>query len=134
MQRNKKEWAIEKFKEGCTWEETGTAVGVNRTTLWRWSQTDPEFAKAIEEAKADPDLEVEAVTFRNACDPDPAHNTLRMFWLNSRRGYKQRSDITSGDNPLRYVDRASNPRDIKSPEHSTNGSRNGNGVAPLSSS
>jgi hypothetical protein len=112
MQHDKKTRAIEKFREGCTWEEVANAVGVARTTLWRWSRTDEEFASAIKDAKADPDLEVEAVTFMNACDPDPAHNTLRMFWLNSRLGYKHRSDVTSNvGKSVFFIERAHNPRD-----------------------
>ncbi len=125
MQHDKKSRAVKLFKDGCTWEEVATGCKVNRTTLWRWAQTDDGFAKAIEEAKADPDLEVEAVTFHNACDPDPAHNTLRMFWLKSRmpKRYKERYDVTSGDNPIQPVFRSVlNGRDEGvRPPASTNG-------------
>jgi hypothetical protein len=106
MQHDKKTRALEAFRQGCTWEEVATACNVSRTTLWRWSRSDDDFAAAIEEAKADPDIEVEAVTFQNACNPDPAHNTLRMFWLKSRmpRTYKERLDVTSkGDLPVMTV-------------------------------
>ena len=97
VQQQKKAHALELFRGGCTWAEAASGTGVNRTTLWRWSQVDPDFASAITEAKADPDIEVEAVTFQQACDPDPANNTLRMFWLKSRkpRTYIDRQDITS---------------------------------------
>lgn len=97
MLQDKKRKALEAFAQGCTWAEAASACDVSRMTLWRWGQADPAFAQAIKEAGADADIEVEAVTFANACDPDPAHNTLRMFWLNARRGYKQRSDVTSED-------------------------------------
>jgi hypothetical protein len=101
MQHDKKTRAIEHFRKGCTWEEVAAACGVGRTTLWRWAQTDHEFAAAIQEAKAGPDLDVEAVTFQNACDPDPAHNTLRMFWLKSRmpQTYKERYDVSTSGTP-----------------------------------
>jgi len=97
MEHDKKTHAIEHFRKGCTWAEVATACGIARTTLWRWARTDQEFAVAIQEAKAEPDIDVEAVTFQNACDPDPAHNTLRMFWLKSRmpRTYRERLDVTS---------------------------------------
>lgn len=115
--QDKKRRAIDKFGEGCTWEEAATAAGVSRMTLWRWSQADPEFAKAIEDAKSGPDAEVEAVTFANATDPDPAHNTLRMFWLKSRmpQRYKDRVDITSDDRPFGYFERVENPREAGIP-------------------
>ncbi len=48
-------------------------------------------------------------------------------------GQTDRVDVTSGDKPLKYIDRANNPRDAKQLEHSTNGNGNGNGVAPLPS-
>lgn len=132
MRQNKKSLVIEHFQKGCTWAEAAEALGVCRSTIFRWSQSDPEFAKAIEEAKGSADNEVEAVTFANACDPDPAHNTLRMFWLNSRKGYKTRTDITTGDKPFRFVDRANNPRDAHLIPIGSNGNgkHSGNGVAP----
>lgn len=84
MEPEKKAKAIAAFRAGCSWREVAEATGIGRTTLWRWAKTDEQFAKDIEEAQAGPDIEVEAVTFQNACDPDPANNTLRMFWLKSR--------------------------------------------------
>jgi hypothetical protein len=125
MQQEKKTHAIEHFSKGCTWEEVATACGVNRTTLWRWSQSDPTFAQAIKEAGADADTEVEAVTFSNAIDPDPAHNTLRMFWLNSRKGYKQRSDVTSDDkavhSPVVILPVKEMHADVQTPTRPTDG-------------
>ncbi len=84
MEQDKKTKAIEAFRRGCTWAEAAQFADVSRTTLWRWSQLDEDFAASIDEAKAGPDSEVEAVTYANCLDPDPAHNTLRMFWLKSR--------------------------------------------------
>lgn len=108
----KKRKAIDKFKEGFTWVETAQSLGIGVATLFRWASSDPEFRAAVDEAKSDPDGEVEAVTFANACNPDPAHNTLRMFWLNSRRGYKHRADVTSDDKPVQPIfRRIDNPRD-----------------------
>jgi hypothetical protein len=96
MQLDKKKLVIDKVREGCTWDEAAKAGGVHRVTIWRWTQADPEFAKAIEEAKAGPDAEVEAVTFANATDPDPANNTLRMFWLKSRKRAQYGEHATLG--------------------------------------
>jgi hypothetical protein len=95
--QDKKARALEAFHRGCTWEEAAAACNVSRTTLWRWARSDECFRAGIGEAKADPDHEVEAVTFQNACNPDPAHNVLRMFWLKSRMPgtYKERLDVTT---------------------------------------
>ena len=106
MAQDKKAQIVEAFKAGATWEEAARATGLSRSTLWRWSQLDPEFARAIEDAKAGPDAEVEAVTYANCLDPDPAHNTLRMFWLKCRKPdvYQDRQKIEhSGAIPIRYV-------------------------------
>jgi hypothetical protein len=102
MQRDKKTRALEAFHRGCTWEEAATACGVSRTTLWRWARSDECFRVGIGAAKADPDTEVEAATFANACNPDPRHDTLRMFWLKSRKPgtYKDRRDITTSGKPV----------------------------------
>ncbi len=99
-QAEKKARAIAKFREGCTWREVAAAIDVNFTTIWRWGQKDPEFAKAVRDAGSDADDEVESVTFQNAVNPDPAHNVLRMFWLKSRKGYTDRQDITSKGEPV----------------------------------
>ena len=93
--RQKKRQALAKLREGCTWDEAAEAVGVGRATLFRWVNSDPEFAKGVEEAKAGPDAEVEAITYGNCTDPDPANNALRMFWLKCRKPdrYKDRVGI-----------------------------------------
>lgn len=100
LAEEKKAEALGKFREGCTWAEVSMATGVSNRTLFRWASLDPEFSRQIKEAGSDADAEVEAVTYALAIDPDPAHNTLRMFWLNARKGYKQRSDVTSEDKQL----------------------------------
>ena len=73
------------LREGMTWEEAADRVGVNERTLRRWCAADPELMAAAAKARESADDMVEAVTFGNCIDPDPAHNTLRMFWLKSRR-------------------------------------------------
>ncbi|HXI24951.1 MAG TPA: hypothetical protein VNG71_13895 [Pyrinomonadaceae bacterium] len=131
MLTDKKPEVIAAFAKGCSWREVAEATGISMMTIWRWAQKDPEFAKAIKDVGEDADAEVEAVTFRNACDPDPANNTLRMFWLKSRKGYRDRLDITSEDKPFGYVDRIRNPRDQHLATHSNgNGHTTGNGLAP----
>lgn len=95
MEQEKKGELIEALKAGYTLSDACRVAGVGRTTVWRWRQVDPELDEAIQFVMDDQDDQVEAVTFRNALDPDPAHNTLRMFWLKSRRRetYGERSQL-----------------------------------------
>ena len=81
----KKAKLVEAFGRGMTFLEAAQAVGVGTTTVRRWCDADPAFKAAVDDARDKSDDTVEAVTFANCCDPDPAHNTLRMFWLKSRR-------------------------------------------------
>ncbi len=101
---DKKELMLAALRDGCTWEEAADRVGVSERTLYRWCNADPELAKTAAKAKDAADDLVEAVVFANCMDPDPAHNTLRMFWLKSRRrsvyGEKIQTDITSGGKPV----------------------------------
>ncbi len=129
MKIEKKPLVIQKFSEGMTWREVAEACDLSLSTIWLWAENDPEFKAAIKAAGESADSEVEAVTFRNACDPDPANNTLRMFWLKSRKGYRDRLDVTTDGGPLAYVDRAHNPRD-RVIAHANGNRHTGNGVAP----
>lgn len=79
------ETMIAALAEGMTWEEAADRVGVSDRTLRRWCASDPGLAALAAKARDAADDMVEAVTFRNCLDPNPAHNTLRMFWLKSRR-------------------------------------------------
>ena len=76
---------LDALAQGMTWEQAAKRVGVNRRTLWRWCNADDELAEAAMQARDAADDMVEAVTFNNCLDADPAHNVLRMFWLKSRR-------------------------------------------------
>lgn len=98
MKTDRKPAVIEAFRRGGTWKEAAAITGLCTTTIWRWMQSDPEFAAALKEACFDADAEVEAVTFGNCIDPDPAHNTLRMFWLKCRKPnvYQDRQSIDHG--------------------------------------
>lgn len=117
MQTEKKAEIVEAFRRGLSWRECGLSCSIDPSTIWRWAKADPDFAAAIKEACAEPDDEVEAIAFANATDPDPAHNTLRMFWLKSRRPsvYRERLDVTSGEKPFGYIERGQNPRDADLP-------------------
>ncbi len=118
MARDKKATILEAFRNGSTVAEAARAAGIGSKTIYRWAAADPEFGAAVEEARDMADDAVEAVTHRNTLDPDPAHNTLRMFWLKSRRrevyGEKITQEITGKDGspfPIQvYI--PSNGRDI----------------------
>jgi transposase-like protein len=96
----RKEAMIAALAEGATWEEAAERVGVSDRTLYRWCAADPDLAARAAKARDAADDMVEAITFRNCCDPDSAHNTLRMFWLKSRRrevyGEKLEQDYKGG--------------------------------------
>lgn len=108
MSDEKKARAVELFRAGATYDEAAAAAGVSSRTLYRWAEADPEFAELVEDARDRADDAVEAVVFRNCIDPDPAHNTLRMFWLKSRRrpvyGEQSRLEV-SGPNggPVEFL-------------------------------
>lgn len=70
---------------GATLTEAADSAGISSSTIYRWCDADPELASAVAEAKSRADDRVENVAFRNCIDPDPAHNTLRIFWLKCRR-------------------------------------------------
>jgi hypothetical protein len=110
-----KEALLKSFGAGATWYEATRAVGISERTIRRWCDADPEFADAVAEARDRADSEVEFVTYRNCIDPDPAHNTLRTFWLKSRRPavYGERADVNLSGTVkvlVEYADAAAAPR------------------------
>jgi hypothetical protein len=111
MDTDKKKAILDRFARGMTWHEVARSTGLSVATIWRWGRADPEFAAAIKQACIEPDRAVEAVTFANCLDPDPAHNTLRMFWLKSRvpHRYRERLDRTSAGDRFGYSGRAQDP-------------------------
>lgn len=76
---------VESLAVGMTWDEAAKAVGVSSRTLFRWCNADPGLAEQAADARCKADDDVEAATYANCLDLDPANNTLRMFWLKSRR-------------------------------------------------
>ena len=84
-QARKKQAVIECFRDGMTMPEAAAKVGVGTRTIVWWASKDPEFREEIDEARCRADDQVEAVMFRNALNPDPAHNVIRIFWLKCRR-------------------------------------------------
>jgi hypothetical protein len=108
MSDDKKDRLLAAFSEGMTTAEAAARVGVCSRTVERWAAADPDFASAVADAKDRADDSVEAVTYRNCIDPDPAHNILRMFWLKSRRpavyGDRLRQEITgAGGGPVEFM-------------------------------
>lgn len=117
---DKKAALLEAFRAGMTVVEAARKVGVGTTTIYRWTGSDPEFAAAVEDAKDRADDAVEAVTFANCIDPDPSHNTLRMFWLKSRRPevYNRPQQIQVSDQrPAPHAIPETDPRLMGADEH-----------------
>jgi transposase-like protein len=46
----KRKVALELIAEGSNLSETARALGVNRSTLWRWRRDHPEFDRQVREA------------------------------------------------------------------------------------
>lgn len=109
MSDDKKQKIVESFEAGMTWHECARKFGVSERTVRRWCAADPELSELVAEAKSRCDDEVEAVTYANCLDPDPSHNTLRMFWLKSRRPEVYRETVNNNQSgglkiQVEYVD------------------------------
>lgn len=82
---SKRPLVIDALTKGMTMAEAALYACVSKRTIYRWCSLDPELASLVLKARENADDMVEAVTFQNALNPDPANNVLRMFWLKSRR-------------------------------------------------
>jgi len=56
-------------------------AGVGRKTAWVWRRTEPRLEEAIQRSLDRRAGAIEDVAMRNALDPDPRHNVLRIFLL-----------------------------------------------------
>lgn len=84
-----------------------TAAGVSIRTVQRWRAADPTFAEAVEAAFDHAISTVETTAFMNAIDPDPKHNTFRMFWLKCHAGWSDKAaDVERAAEMLDNVDPA----------------------------
>lgn len=81
----KRNQVVQAFELGHTVEGAARLAGVNPQTIHRWMNEDERFGQRCIEAKDRADDRVEAVTYNLACDPNPANNGIRVFWLRCRR-------------------------------------------------
>ena len=120
MDHDKKRVIVDGLGAGMTMGEAAQLAGISRSTLKRWVATDDAFAEEVSDARERVDDQVEAVTFRNCLDPDPAHNTLRIFWLKNRRrevyGEKARESDGPQEIVIRYERRDSPARAAHEPD------------------
>lgn len=73
------------LRSGMTLEEACPKIGVSSRQVRKWRNANPDLDDAVLDAMCLIDDSVERITYLNCIDPDPAHNTLRIFWLKSRR-------------------------------------------------
>lgn len=81
---NRRQAVLDRLEAGDSLQDAAHAAGVSRSTLWRWRKDDPEFNDAVELAMDRVTFAIENVSIRNALDPDPRNNRLRMFFLERR--------------------------------------------------
>ena len=107
-------------KRGCTQAEIAGHFGCAQTTISGRFRS--EFALGAAQAKTS----IRSLQFKRAFKgSDVMLIHLGKVYL----GQTDRLDLTSGDKPLRYVDRAANPRD-RIPALTNGDGHTGNGVAP----
>ncbi len=104
---------------GCTMEEIGDYLGCDKATICRRFSTDFELGKASCKTSI---RRWQIKKGRAGC------TTMLIHLGKTYLGQTDRVDVTSGDKPIKYVDRADNPRDTTLAH--TNGHTNGTGLAP----
>jgi hypothetical protein len=77
----------EMASNGLTDLEIAESIGVNRTTLWRWSQVHPELCNALKDSKQIADTRVEQSLYSKALGGD---TTAMIFWLKNRKSKEWR--------------------------------------------
>jgi len=55
------------YKAGVDDTQVAKIIGVNRTTLWNWRQSNKEFLNTLKDWKDEADLEVEKSLYTSAC-------------------------------------------------------------------
>ncbi len=95
----------ERLNQLTEWSKTGITdlqladnIGITRSTLYRWKQTSPAIAEALERGKDEADQQVVNALFNTAC---AGNVTAIIFWLCNRR------PDTWSRNP-RYTDQSLN--------------------------
>lgn len=97
------------------------AAGVPRSTVYLWREQDPEFARAMEEAKEVAIESLEAEAIRRATNADDASDLLLMFMLKAARPEKYRENqrvehVGPGGGAVQIEARAVDQRFMLSPE------------------
>lgn len=70
-------------------------IDVNESTLYDWAKKYPEFSKSLDKIKA----EQHARLVDNGLSGD-YNSTIAKLILSSNHGYKEKSDVTSDDQPI----------------------------------
>ena len=73
---------IQAYREEGSIYHAALAVRINRKTAYRWIESDPQFAEALEESKEDCYDKAESSVYRKALNGD---SLLLMFYLKAHR-------------------------------------------------
>lgn len=71
-------------------------IGVNKTTLYEWDKISPEFSDALGLIKAEQHRRLVNAGLSGQYNP-----TIAKLILSSNHGYKEKSDVTTNDEPIR---------------------------------
>ena len=92
----RKEAYLERLREGMRRGKAAQAVGVDRSTVWRAVQEDPEFAAAVDQAELDACEIIEDALFESA---KKGNVTAQQVWLYNRHPdcWKDRRNLGQQD-------------------------------------
>ena len=82
---NRRAEFLQAVRQGVTLEDASAILGVTSRTVRRWREADSELDELVLDAMSGADDCVEAATYKQCLDPNPANNAVRIFWLKSRR-------------------------------------------------
>lgn len=70
-------------------------VGVNKDTLYEWARVHPEFSDSLEKINEKQEEKLLESGLSGEYNP-----TIAKLVLSSNHGYKEKSDLTTGDRPI----------------------------------
>lgn len=116
-------------RQGLTNEQIATNIGIGRTTLYEWSQKEPNIANAIKKGKEVVDFEVENALLKRALGYTmtiteqkvdrfgdvhdtkrdvhiPGDTTAQIFWLKNRmtRQWRDKVEVETNKEQLEKVE------------------------------
>ena len=101
----KKEMCDEVVKfmsQGFSKAETAAHLGITRETLYQWEKEKEEFSYAVKEGENQSALWWAKAGMAGMTGKIPGFNaTVWIFNMKNRHGWKDKTEISGGDNPIR---------------------------------